>query len=242
MLGAAGVAASGMTGCALLEEPESTTEEAGDAVTNLYITTLSRESRDAMSSDDILQNLLAGNGRYVNGKMRSHDYLHQKRATAAGQFPSVAMVSCIDSHAPAEIIFDATLGEAFNARVAGNVANADILGSLEYSCVVAGAKVIMVLGHTSCGAIKGAIDNVDLGYMTELLAKIQPAVAATTYAGDRSSKNAEFVDMVAVTNIRNTLAEIRANSQSLSMLEHQGKIRIVGALYHLVGGRVELLA
>jgi carbonic anhydrase len=171
--------------------------------------------------------------------MKKHDYVAQKKASAAGQYPSAAILSCIDSRAPAEIIFDMGIGESFNARIAGNIANNDLIGSLEFTCAAAGAKVIIVMGHTACGAVKGAIDNVEIGSLTGLLDKIKPAIGATTYSGERSSKNDGFVDAVAKTNVQQTINEIRKGSQVLSSLEKEGKLKIVGAMYHLNGGKVE---
>ncbi|HLH50670.1 MAG TPA: carbonic anhydrase family protein [Roseiarcus sp.] len=201
----------------------------------------SKEQRDKLTPDDIVDLLKQGNDRFRSGKMLSHDYLAQKRATASGQYPGAAILSCIDSRAPAEIVFDTEIGETFNARVAGNVANDDLIGSLEFACAAAGAKVVLVMGHTSCGAIKGAIDSVQLGKLTGLLDKIKPAVAATQYEGDRSSKNDAFVDAVARTNVQRTVDEIRHQSDILAGYEKDKKIRIVGAMYHLVGGRVDFL-
>lgn len=200
---------------------------------------LTKEERDRMTPADVLKMLQEGNERFRTGKMHLHDYLAQKRATIAGQYPAAAILSCIDSRAPAEILLDVGIGDTFNARVAGNIANDDLLGSLEFACAAAGAKLIVVMGHTACGAIKGAIDEVKLGHLTGLLDKIKPAVAATPYSGERSSKNAEFVDAVAGTNVSRTVAAIRQQSSVLAQLEKDGKIRIVGAMYHLSGGRVE---
>jgi len=149
------------------------------------------------------------------------------------------ILSCIDSRAPAEIILDAGIGDTFNARIAGNIATDDLLGSLEFACALAGAKVILVMGHTGCGAIKGAIDGAQLGNLTGLLNKIKPAVDATHYDGERSSKNGEFVDEVAKTNVRLTIGEIPRRSDVLAALEKDGKIKIVGSMYRLAGGRVE---
>jgi carbonic anhydrase len=206
-----------------------------------YAAALSKEQRDALTPAAILDLLKQGNERFRAGKLDTHDYLAQKRTSAAGQYPAAAILSCIDSRAPAEIILDAGIGDTFNARVAGNISNDDILGSLEFACLAAGAKVILVMGHTSCGAIKGAIDGVELGHLTGLLQKIKPAVAATTYAGERTGKNAQFVDAVAVTNVRRTVDTIRQQSSLLRELEQQGKISISGSMYHLSGGLVEFL-
>jgi carbonic anhydrase len=202
---------------------------------------LSREQRDALTPAQVLAALERGNERFRSGRMQPHDYLAQKRATAGGQYPAAAILSCIDSRAPAEIILDTGIGDSFNARVAGNIANDDLLGSLEFACAAAGAKLVLVMGHTACGAIKGAIDGVELGHLTGLLDRIKPAVAATTYGGERSSKNAAFVDEVARTNVLRTVEQIRSQSSVLADLEHSGKIKIVGSMYHLRGGRLEVL-
>ncbi len=202
---------------------------------------LTKEQRDQLTADQIIEMLRAGNERFRTGKMQAHNYLAQKRASAGGQYPAAAILSCIDSRAPAEIVLDTGIGDTFNARVAGNIANDDIIGSLEFACAAAGAKVVLVMGHTACGAVKGAIDNVELGHLTALLDKIKPAISATTFTGERSSKNPDYVDAVAATNVRRTVDEIRRRSNVLAGLEKDGKIKIAGSMYHLVGGRVEFL-
>ena len=207
----------------------------------VYAAALSKDQRDKMTPDQVIAQMKQGNERFRSGKMSEQDYLAQKRATAPGQYPAAVILSCIDSRAPAEIILDAQLGDTFNARVAGNIANEDLLGSMEFACAVAGAKLVLVMGHTACGAIKGAIDNAQLGNLTGLLGKIRPAVDATRYEGDRTSKNDAFVDEVAKTNVRQTVGAIRQRSDVLAGLEKEGKIKIVGSMYHLVGGRVEFL-
>jgi carbonic anhydrase len=202
---------------------------------------LTKEQRDQLTPDQVIEMLKQGNERFRAGKARAHDYLAQKRATAGGQYPAAAILSCIDSRAPAEIILDTAIGDTFNARVAGNISNDDLLGSLEFACAAAGAKVVLVMGHTACGAIKGAIDNVELGHLTGLLEKIKPAVPATTFTGERTGKNPAFVDAVAATNVHRTVAEVHSRSSVLDGLAKDGKIKIVGSMYHLVGGRVEFL-
>ncbi|WP_315386460.1 carbonic anhydrase family protein [uncultured Stenotrophomonas sp.] len=202
---------------------------------------LTRQTRDSLTPDQIVDLLMKGNERFRLGKPKGHQYLEQKKATAAGQYPAAMILSCIDSRAPAEIILDAGIGEVFNARVAGNIINEDMLGSMEFACELAGAKVVLVLGHTACGAVKGAIDGAELENLTGLLQKIEPAVAATRYEGERTSRNAAFVDEVARTNVRMTINDIRQSSRTLSALEERGSIKLVGGLYHLAGGRVELL-
>src|SRR5580658_1351554 len=200
---------------------------------------LTKEMRDKLTPDQVIEAMKQGNERFRAGKMSPHDYLAQKRATVAGQYPAAVILSCIDSRAPAEIILDARIGDTFNARIAGNIANDDLIGSLEFACAVAGAKIVLVMGHTACGAVKGAIDGAQLGNLTGLLNKIKPAVNATHYERERTSKNGEFVDEVAKTNVRLTVGAIRRRSDVLSALEKDGKIKIVGSMYRLVGGRVD---
>jgi carbonic anhydrase len=227
---AIGVASSVAMGAPLLGIPELSDAAA-----------LTKEMRDQLTPDQIIESMKQGNERFLTGKMSAHDYLAQKRATVSGQYPAAVILSCIDSRAPAEIIFDAGIGDTFSARIAGNITNDDLLGSLEFACALAGAKVVLVMGHTGCGAIKGAIDGAQLGNLTGLLNKIKPAVAATHYEGQRTSKNAEFVDEVAKTNVLLTVGAIRERSAVLAGLEKDGKIKIAGSMYHLVGGRVEFL-
>jgi carbonic anhydrase len=174
--------------------------------------------------------------------MISRDYRDQQRTTAAGQFPAAAVVGCIDSRAPAELVFDAGIGDTFNARIAGNVVNDDLVGSLEFACAVAGAKLLLLFGHTACGAIKGAIDDVEMGNLTGLLARVKPAITATTFTGDKSSKNVAYVDAVARTNVQLGLESIRRRSPILADLEKKNAIQIVGAMYDLATGNVEFLS
>jgi len=200
---------------------------------------LTKAVRDTMKPDDILQAMQTGNQRFRKGQRQDHDYLAQQRKTAKGQYPAAVLLSCIDSRAPAETIMDLRIGDIFNCRVAGNIANEDILGSMEFACKVAGAKVVLVMGHTACGAIKGAIDNAELGNLTGLLAKIKPAIKATDYGGARTSSNYDFVDAVAKTNVALTMADVRSRSGVLRELESDGAIKIAGAMYDLETGAVE---
>ena len=170
------------------------------------------------------------------------DTLHDQRVTAAGQYPHAVVLSCIDSRAPAEIIFDTGIGDIFNARIAGTIADADLVGSMEFACAVSGAKLVRVMGHTNCGAIKGAIDRVELGNLTGLLKKIEPAVdSVRNVPGDRTSKNKKFVEAVAESNVRLTVERIRELSPILRDMEKEGKIRITGCIYDLETGRVRFL-
>ena len=204
-----------------------------------YGAALTQAQRDKLTPDEIIRAMKEGNQRFRLGKESPHDYLAQQKASAKGQYPAAMILSCIDSRAPAETIMDLGIGDTFNARVAGNVANDDIVGSMEFACKVAGAKVVLVMGHTACGAIKGAIDNVQLGNLTGLLAKIRPAVSATEYQGERSAKNYGFVDAVARKNVELTIGDIRRRSSVLADLESSRAIKIVGAMYNLETGLVE---
>jgi len=203
---------------------------------------MTKAQRDKLTPDDVLALMKKGNKRFSAGRRLDHNYLAQQRASAAGQYPVAVLLSCIDSRAPAETIMDLRIGDIFNSRIAGNVESVDVMGGMEFACKVTGSKLVLVMGHTACGAIKGAIDNAELGNLTELLAKIKPAVAATKFDGERSSKNPAFVDAVTATHVRLTVSGIRQNSKVLAALEQEGKIKIVGSMYHLVGGSVEMLS
>ncbi|HSZ60164.1 MAG TPA: carbonic anhydrase family protein [Terriglobales bacterium] len=203
---------------------------------------LTQEQRDKMTPDEVIQAMKAGNERFRSGKPQHRDLMREVKATAKGQYPAAIVFSCVDSRAPAELILDFGIGEIFSARVAGNVADEDVLGSIEFACKVAGSKVALIMGHTSCGAIKGAIDGVQLGNLTALLSKIRPAVEATHYPGERSAKNYAFVDAVARENVLLTIAKIREKSSVLRELESAGSIKVAGSMYNLETGAVEFLA
>jgi len=204
-----------------------------------FAASLTQAQRDAMTPASIIDMMKRGNLRFRKGEKLARDTLAEQRSSAKGQYPAAVILSCIDSRAPAERILDFGIGDIFNARVAGNIANDDIIGSLEFACKLAGAKVVLVMGHTACGAVKGAIDNAELGNLTGLLAKIKPAVEATPYSGERSAKNYAFVDLVAKTNVELTIAEIRRRSPVLAELESAGRIKMVGAMYKLDTGAVD---
>jgi carbonic anhydrase len=207
-----------------------------------YADALTKEQRDKLTPDEILAEMKRGNERFRKGERKTRNYLREQQASAKGQHPAAVILSCIDSRAPAELIMDLGIGEMFNARVAGNITNEDILGSMEFACKLAGAKVALVMGHTSCGAIKGAIDNAELGNLTGLLAKIKPAVQATIYGGERSANNYGFVDAVARKNVELTMAQIRDRSAVLRELESQRAIKITGAMYDLQTAMVDFFA
>ena len=195
--------------------------------------------QDAVSPDMIMKRFQSGNARFVSDKPLNQNHVKQVKATAAGQYPLASVVSCIDSRAPTDMVFDQGIGDLFNARVAGNIVNEDILGSLEFAHKVAGAKLLVVMGHTSCGAIKGACDDVKLGNLTGLLGKIKPAATAVSAdIKDRSSKNVAFVEMVAENNVKMTVETIREKSPILREMEQKGEIKIVGAMYDVKTGKV----
>jgi carbonic anhydrase len=202
---------------------------------------LTKEERDRLTPGEVIDTLKRGNERFRAEAMSLHDYRAQQRSSASGQFPAAVVLGCIDSRVPAEIIFDAGIGDLFNARIAGNVVDDDLLGSLEFSCEVAGAKVVLLLGHTSCGAIKGAVDDVVLGNLTGLLARVKPAISATQSTGEKSSKNAAYVDAVARANVLLGLENIRQRSPILASLEKKGGIQIVGAMYDVSTGTTNFL-
>jgi len=202
---------------------------------------LTKEERDRMTPGQVIDALKQGNARFRSGTMTARDYRDQRRSSAAAQFPAAVTLGCVDSRAPAEVIFDAGIGDLFSARIAGNVVNDDLLGSLEFACAVAGAKVILLFGHTACGAVKGAIDDVEMGNLTGLLARIKPAISATVFTGEKSSKNAAYVDAVARTNVLLGLESIRRRSPILADRESKGGVRIAGAMYDLATGAMEFL-
>lgn len=200
-------------------------------------------TQSALTTANTVQLLKDGNARFVAGNPINRDLHAQVKQTSTGQFPYAAIVSCIDSRIPTEVIFDQGIGDVFNARVAGNFVNKDILGSLEFACKLAGSKVIVVMGHTSCGAVKGACDHAKLGNLTQMLDKIMPAVDAVTTAPgtDRSSANLDFVNQVANKNVAMTIENIKTESPVLNEMYEKGEIDIVGAMYDVQTGAVEFL-
>ncbi len=203
---------------------------------------LDPQAQAALTPDAALQRLVDGNARFVGGDSTHRDLNLQVQQTAAGQHPAAIVLSCVDSRIPTERVFDQGIGDIFNARVAGNFVNDDMLGSMEFATKVAGAKLVVVMGHTSCGAVKGACDAVDLGHVNSLVKAIQPSVAAVTPEGQKcSSKDATLVDEVATHNVKRTLDEIRARSAILADLERSGAIKMVGAMYDVATGKVSFM-
>jgi carbonic anhydrase len=207
-------------------------------------TPLTADQQKALTPEKVLADLMAGNKRYVAGKLTDPNIKANIAASAEGQFPSAVILSCLDSRVPVESVFDQGIGDIFVGRVAGNVENEDLLGSFEFATKAAGAKLVMVLGHEACGAVKGACDHVEMGNLTALLEKIKPAAEAVAKdfpEDQRNSKNAEFVNKVIEQNVRMTIADIRKDSPILAEMEKAGEIRIVGAIYSLKNGEVTLL-
>ncbi len=201
---------------------------------------MTEERRAELSPQDMRHLLQEGNQRFVDGDWIDWDFRHEQADTAAGQYPGAIVLGCIDSRAPAEIIFNLRIGDIFNARVAGNIVDEDIAGSMEYACKVAGSKIIIVMGHTNCGAVKGAIDQVELGTLTQLLAKIKPTIdAVQDVEGERTTKNSAFVNSVAKMSVMLTMENIRETSPVLKKMEDNNEIDIVGAMYDVESGKVE---
>lgn len=204
--------------------------------------THTRETQQSITPAEALQYLRDGNERFCANLRANRNLLQQANDTRDGQFPFAAILSCIDSRTSAELIFDQGLGDVFSIRIAGNFVNEDILGSLEFACKLAGSKLIVVLGHTSCGAIKGACDGVELGHLTGLLGRIRPALGSVREPADparRNSRNEAFVQAVADANIDRAVAEIRERSPLLREMLEAGSIALVGAMYDLTSGKVE---
>lgn len=201
-----------------------------------------KETQDTMTPGKAVQFLKEGNQRFQQNLKANRNLLEQVNDTSTGQFPFATILSCIDSRVSAELVFDQGLGDIFSVRIAGNFVNQDILGSMEFACKLAGTKVLVVLGHTSCGAIKGACDDAKLGNLTAMLEKIKPAVKAVVLPKDtslRNSKNIEFVDHVSTKNVLLTIDRVRNESPVLAEMENNGEIKIVGAMYDINTGAVD---
>lgn len=204
---------------------------------------MTKSKQDSLTPDQVLQEFKDGNERFNSGKVTQRDHSEQiRKAATGGQFPKAMVLSCVDSRVPVEDVFDQGIGDVFVGRVAGNFVNTDLLGSMEFACKVSGAKLIIIMGHQHCGAIKGAIDDVHLGNITSMLAHIKPAVAMSqSFEGEKSSKNDVYVKTVNKNNIRNAISQIRANSEILKEMENKGEIKIVGAYYSLLTGKLEFI-
>lgn len=203
---------------------------------------LSAAEQAALTPDDVIVIFQRGNERFVSGNITSRDHSAKVREAVLGQHPKAIALSCIDSRIPLEDVFDLGIGDVFVARVAGNFENTDILGSMEYATKVSGSKMILVLGHTECGAIKSAIDGVELGNITAMLANIKPAIDSLTgFSGEKTSENKEYVQQVTEQNVRLTMDNIRKRSPIIAEMEQTGEVKIIGAIYDMHTGAVHML-
>ncbi len=203
---------------------------------------LTKEKQDALTPEAVLEGLKAGNERFVNNNLTARDWQAQVAATAGGQFPEAVIISCLDSRVPVEQVFDKGVGDIFVGRIAGNNVNTDMLGSIEFGTAVAGSKVVVVMGHEACGAVKSAIDDVQVGNITALLSNIKPAIEMSgDFEGDQSNANNDYVTHVVENNVRFTIEEMRKNSPMIAELERNGDILIAGAFYDLDTGKVTFI-
>lgn len=224
------------------EIEKNDTKEAVSKLVPLKEKVLTAEEQKALTPDYVIQSLKDGNRRYMKNDLTLRDHSALVRDASQGQYPKAVVISCLDSRVPVGDIFDKGIGDLFVGRVAGNFVNEDLLGSAEYGCKVSGAKLVLVLGHESCGAIKSAIDDVKMGNITAMLAKIKPAIAKSQdYKGEKKSKNPEFVEYVAKNNVLQTIETIRAQSPILKEMEDKGEIKIIGGYYDLHTGEVVFL-
>jgi len=208
----------------------------------MFMKAHTKETQAVMTPNSALEALREGNIRFQKNLKADRDLLDQVKDTSTGQYPFATILSCIDSRVSSELIFDQGIGDIFSARVAGNFVNEDILGSMEFACKLAGTKVILVLGHTACGAVKGACDDAKLGNLTALLSKIKPAVNAVTLPEDKSKRNSgniEFVNNVAEKNVHLTIERILKESDVLAEMQQNGEIKIIGGMYDIHTGAVE---
>ena len=215
------------------------THELGNAPSATGVSAPTKERQETMTPESALAELKAGNARFVSGHPLARDMQADVKATASGQYPFAVVLSCLDSRQPIEIVLDQGIGDIFSARIAGNVLNDDILGSMEFACKVSGSKLIAVIGHSNCGAIKGAIDDVQLGNLTGLVDKIKPAMSdVPDKVQPRTTKNQEFVDQVAEANVRLVMQQIPERSPILKEMIDSGQVGLVGGMYDLSTGKV----
>jgi carbonic anhydrase len=224
---------------------QSDSTEAGSASVQLDGDVLTQEAQQALTPEEILEGLKEGNQRFVSNNLTQQDYQAQVEKTSSGQYPEAVVIACIDSRVPVESIFDKSIGDIFVARVAGNFVNEDILGSTEFGTAVAGSKVVVVMGHEHCGAVKSAIDDVEMGNITAMLSKIRPAVEISEDEyegeGEMTSSNDDYVTHVVNTNVRYTIEQMRERSEIIAELERNGEVVIAGAFYDLDTGVVTFL-
>ncbi|MFO7940184.1 MAG: carbonic anhydrase family protein [Bacteroidales bacterium] len=227
--------------CNQPDQKTSQTDDKDLTSTEMVKEVMTKQAQEKMTPDEILADLLTGNERYISGKLISRDFPEQVASTTKGQFPKAVVLACIDSRVPVEYIFDQGVGDIFVVRVAGNIEDEALLGSMEYGLGVAGSKLLMVLGHENCGAVKSAIKKVDVGSdnVTSLLNEIEPAIQEVE--GERDEKNKEYFDAVVKNNVHQTIEDIRNRSAIIRGLEKDGAIKVVGAYYSLTDGKVTIL-
>lgn len=232
----AGAAALALLAACSGDKPEAN-KETGEATLQP-----SKEAQGGLTPDGVLSDLMAGNADFVSGRLGDPNVEARREMATGGQFPKAYILSCVDSRVPVEQVFNQGIGDLFVGRVAGNIETTEQLGSMEFAAALSGVKVVMVLGHEACGAVKGSADKAELGNLTTLLGQITPAVDAVEGFDDgRSSKNKEFIDSVIEKNVSLTVSDIRQRSQVLADLEKEGKIKIVGGIYSLATGKVSLV-
>ncbi len=239
---------AGLTSCNNPATENSTTENTANNGNDLILekpvrSVLTAEEQKNMTADEIIGRLKKGNENFVNNNLTQRDHSEQRRLSAIGQYPKAIVLSCVDSRVPVEDVFDLGIGDIFVARVAGNIENADIVGSMEFATAVAGSKVIVVLGHTACGAVKHAIDQTDaaglgMNNLQNLLDEIQPVITATETDLTKSSENTEFLNLVINKNVSKTVEDIKISSPTLNDMAQKGTIKIVGATYNMETGKV----
>ena len=235
-----------LTSCQDVKKSESLDEQSQNEIIEERVvkSILTAEEQADMTPQEIIGRLKKGNENFVNNNLTQRDHSAQRRSAMIGQYPKAIVLSCVDSRVPVEDVFDLGIGDIFVARVAGNIENADIVGSMEFATAVAGSKVVIVLGHTACGAVKSAIDQVDaksmnMNSLADLLDEIEPAVEETDLNGERSSKNTEFTNRVITNNAKLTVKNIREASPTMAQMEDDGKIMIVSAVYDMETGVVD---
>ncbi len=223
-------------------EKSNSISNSSDDVKPVVSHVMTKEEQIRLTPDAILKEFTEGNKRFQSGTTTVRDHSKQARKSAPGQFPKAVVLSCVDSRVPVEDVFDQGLGDIFVGRVAGNFVNEDLLGSMEFACKISGAKLILIMGHQHCGAIKGAIDDVKLGNITAMLSRIKPAVQMSQdFSGEKNSKNDKFVKYVSENNVIHTMNQIRKKSPILKEMEDKGEIKIVGVFYSLADGTLEFL-
>jgi len=227
--------------CTQTSTNNQSTMEAEEGVKGLVEEVLTAEQQAALTPDEVIAMLKEGNERFMSNDLTERNHTAQVRKSTNAQYPKAIVLSCVDSRVPVEDVFDRGIGDIFVARVAGNFVNEDILGSMEFATKVSGSKLVLVLGHEHCGAVKAAVDDVKLGNITPMLEKIKPAVESVDYSGDRTSKNPEFVHMVCESNVHLTIEQIREDSPIIKEMEDNGEIKIVGAVYDMDNGQVTFL-